>query len=317
MDVARPKGQNMVRLGIHETKGVSTIALEHEGNAYDVKAAAAAGTQKGARRDIAHARTLEGLLNLGEPAFKWIRTHVEEITDAKFKIAKPRWRAPLSRPQKICAIGLNYLDHCKEQGLEAPKSPILFAKYTSAIVGPGDTISWEPALTQHVDWEAELAVVIGRTARRVPADKAFDHVAGYMVANDVTARNLQKGDGQFTRGKSLDTFCPLGPWFVTKDSVPDPHALSVKLWVNDTLKQDTNTGQMIFRIPQLVEFLSNAFTLFPGDVILTGTGPGVGMHRKPPEFLQNGDRVAVEIEGLGRLENPCRTEKLATIAQQA
>ena len=303
-----------MRFGIVDTKNGTTIALEKDGKAYDVKAAAANATT-GAGKDVAHARTLEGLLNLGQPAFAWIRSAKKDVINARFEIADPKWRAPLSRPQKICAIGLNYLDHCKEQGLEAPKSPILFAKYTSAIVGPNDEIRWDAALTQHVDWEAELAVVIGRTARRVPAAKALDHVAGYMIANDVTARNIQKGDGQFTRGKSLDTFCPLGPFFVTKDAVKDPHNLGVKLWVNDTLKQDTNTSQMIFKIPELIEFLSRAFTLSPGDIILTGTGPGVGMHRKPPEFLQNGDKVAIEIEGLGRLENPCRTEALATVEQ--
>lgn len=301
-----------MRLGIAQTKSGTTIALMREGHAYDIKAAAA-DAKGGAARDVAHARTLEGILNLGEPALNWIRGATKEIADERFEIKDPTWRAPLSRPQKICAIGLNYLDHCKEQGLEAPKSPVLFAKYTSAIIGPGDEIRWDPALTQHVDWEAELAVVIGRVARRVPAAKAFEHVAGYTIANDVTARNIQKGDGQFTRGKSLDTFCPLGPFLVTKDSVADPQNLAVKLWVNGTLKQDTNTTQMIFKIPQLVEFLSRAFTLYPGDIILTGTGPGVGMHRKPPEFLQNGDQVAIEIEGLGRLENTCRTDVLATV----
>ena len=296
-----------------QTKAGTTIGVEQNGRAYDVKAAAAAMGPDG--KDVAHARTLEGILNLGDNGIAWIRKSFNEIANAQYELKNPKWRAPLSRPQKICAIGLNYLDHCKEQGLEAPKSPILFAKYTSAIIGPGEEIRWDPALTQHVDWEAELAVVIGRTARRVPAAKALDHVAGYMIANDVTARNIQKGDGQFTRGKSLDTFCPIGPFFVTKDSVKDPHNLGVKLWVNGTLKQDTNTSQMIFKIPELIEFLSRAFTLNPGDIILTGTGPGVGMHRKPPEFLQNGDKVAIEIEGLGHLENPCRTEVVATVEQ--
>ena len=296
-----------------QTKAGMTIGVEQNGRAYDVKVAAAAMGPDA--KDVAHARTLEGILNLGDNGIAWIRKAFNEIANAQYEIKNPKWRAPLSRPQKICAIGLNYLDHCKEQGLEAPKSPILFAKYTSAIIGPGEEIRWDPALTQHVDWEAELAVVIGRTARRVPAAKAMDHVAGYMIANDVTARNIQKGDGQFTRGKSLDTFCPIGPFFVTKDSVKDPHNLGVKLWVNGTLKQDTNTGQMIFKIPELIEFLSRAFTLNPGDIILTGTGPGVGMHRKPPEFLQNGDKVAIEIDGLGHLENPCRTEVVATVEQ--
>ncbi len=296
-----------------QTKGGLTIGLEQNGRAYDVKAAAAALGPDG--KDVAHARMLEGILQLGGNGLAWIRKSFNEIAQDPYEIKNPKWRAPLTRPQKICAIGLNYLDHCKEQGLEAPKSPILFAKYTSAIIGPGEEIRWDPALTQHVDWEAELAVVIGRTARRVPAAKAMDHVAGYMIANDVTARNIQKGDGQFTRGKSLDTFCPIGPFFVTKDAVKDPDALGVKLWVNGVLKQDTNTSQMIFKIPELVEFLSRAFTLNPGDIILTGTGPGVGMHRKPAEFLQNGDKVAIEIDGLGHLENPCRTEVVTTVEQ--
>lgn len=296
-----------MKLGIVAHGNGTTIALEKNGQAYDVRAAAK-NDGNGVSKAVAAAAGLEELLKLGEPAFEWIRRMTPGQLGAPIRNAK--WRTPISRPQKICAIGLNYLDHCKEQGLEAPKSPILFAKYPSSIIGPGDEIAWEPGLTQNVDWEAELAVVIGTQARRIKAADAYRHIAGYTCANDVTARNLQKGDGQFTRGKSLDTFCPLGPYLVTKDEVPDPHGLAIKTRVNGVVKQDSNTGQMIFKIPELLEYLSRAFTLYPGDVVLTGTGPGVGMHRKPPEYLQNGDKVEVEIERLGRLENHCRTEAL-------
>lgn len=275
--------------------------------AYDLRLLAKS-SNAGVAAAVAKCEGMEEFLRLGQAALEWV-AHVEPARAAR--IAKPRWLSPVPRPQKICAIGLNYADHCREQGLEPPKSPILFAKYPSAIVGPGDEITWDPALTSQVDWEAELGVVIGETARHVPAARAYDHLAGYLCANDVTARNLQKGDGQYTRGKSLDTFCPLGPYLVSRDAVPDPHRLSIRLRVNGVLKQDSSTSNLIFKVPELVEFLSRAFTLYPGDVILTGTPPGVGMHRKPPEFLQDGDRVEVEIEGLGRLENRCRASRAA------
>ena len=212
------------------------------------------------------------------------------------------------QPSKICAIGLNYLDHVLEGGRPIPKSPVLFAKLPSAVIGPGDTIRWEPALSDKIDWEAELAVVIGRTARRVRAADAYDHVFGYTCADDVSARDLQDRDGQWTRAKSLDTFCPLGPWIVTRDEVSDPHSLPIRCTVNGEVVQNSNTDQLIFRVPELIEFLSRAFTLLPGDIILTGTPPGVGHYRNPPRYLQDGDTVMVEIEGIGALVNVCRTE---------
>jgi len=211
-------------------------------------------------------------------------------------------------PSKICAIGLNYLDHVLEGGRQVPKSPLLFAKLPSAVIGPGDTICWEPALSDKIDWEAELAVVIGREARRVRAADAWDYVFGYTCADDVSARDLQDRDGQWTRAKSLDTFCPLGPWIVTRDEVPDPHSLPIRCTVNGEVVQQSNTDQLIFRVPELIEFLSRAFTLLPGDIILTGTPPGVGHYRNPPRYLQDGDTVAVEIDGIGALVNVCRTE---------
>jgi len=219
--------------------------------------------------------------------------------------------APPVMPSKIIAIGQNYADHVKEQGGKLPERPIVFAKFPTTLIGPGDEIRWEQALSDKIDWEAELAVVIGRTARRVAAANAYEHVFGYTLANDVTARDIQRDDGQWVRGKSLDTFCPMGPWIVTRDEIPEPHGLRIRCRVNDETVQDSHTDQLIFDIPTLIEFLSRSFTLLPGDVILTGTPPGVGHFRNPPRYLQNGDVVEVQIEKLGVLRNPCRTEPVA------
>jgi 2-keto-4-pentenoate hydratase/2-oxohepta-3-ene-1,7-dioic acid hydratase in catechol pathway len=220
-----------------------------------------------------------------------------------------RLLAPIPDPSKVVAIGQNYLDHVREQNAPVPDRPIIFTKFPTAIIGPNDEIRWDPALTGKVDWEVELAVIIGRRARRVPAERAYEYVFGYTIANDVSARDLQFSDGQWVRSKSLDTFCPLGPWIVTRDEILDPHALAIRCRVNGELMQSSCTDQMIFRIPYLIEFISRAFTLLPGDIILTGTPPGVGHFRKPPRYLRNGDVVTVEIEGIGVMSNPCRTEE--------
>jgi 2-keto-4-pentenoate hydratase/2-oxohepta-3-ene-1,7-dioic acid hydratase in catechol pathway len=214
--------------------------------------------------------------------------------------------APLSNPSKIMAIGRNYAEHAKESKSAVPERPILFAKFPSAIVGPGDEVTWDPTLTSKVDYEAELAVIIGKTACRVAEAEALNYVFGYTCANDVTARDLQKGDGQWVRGKSLDTFCPLGPWLVTADEVPDPQNLGIRCLVNRQTRQEGHTSQMIFGVAYLISFLSQAFTLLPGDIILTGTPDGVGAYREPPVFLQDGDEIVVEIDGVGRLVNHCR-----------
>lgn len=218
--------------------------------------------------------------------------------------------APILDPSKVVAIGLNYIDHIKETNSPTPKIPIMFNKYTTSIIGPGDTIRWDPAVTAKVDWEVELAVVIGKQAYRVAEEDAFDYVAGYTICNDVSARDLQteRGD-QWIRGKSLDTFCPLGPYLVTKDEIADPHNLNLKTIVNGRVMQDSNTSALLFKIPYLIHYLSQAFTMLPGDVIITGTPPGVGMGMKPPVWLKDGDTVTVEVEGLGQLTNPCVEEK--------
>jgi 2-keto-4-pentenoate hydratase/2-oxohepta-3-ene-1,7-dioic acid hydratase in catechol pathway len=212
---------------------------------------------------------------------------------------------PVPRPGKVVAIGRNYREHATEEGVDPPAAPLVFAKWPSSIVGAGAEIRWDPALTSQVDYEAELAVVIGQTARRVSESDALDHVLGYTCLNDVSARDIQFGDGQWVRGKSLDTFCPMGPALVTTDEIPDPQVLAISCDVGGERLQEANTSQMYFGVAAIVSYCSQAFTLEPGDVIATGTPGGVGVFRKPPRFLADGDVVAVEIEGIGRLENAC------------
>ena len=213
---------------------------------------------------------------------------------------------PVTRPGKIIAVGRNYHEHAAEEGKTAPADPVLFAKFPNALVGDRADIVWRTADTDQVDYEAELAVVIGRTARDVPVSQALDHVLGYTCLNDVSARDLQFGDGQWVRGKSLDTFCPMGPWIVTRDALPDPGALHIRCLVNDEVLQDAATSEMVHDVPDLVAFCSRFMTLEPGDVIATGTPGGVGVFREPPRFLLDGDEVVVEIDGVGRLVNRCR-----------
>jgi 2-keto-4-pentenoate hydratase/2-oxohepta-3-ene-1,7-dioic acid hydratase in catechol pathway len=206
------------------------------------------------------------------------------------------------QPRNLICIGLNYKDHAAESGVPLPEKPVVFAKLTGCVIGPRDPIVIPPD-TREVDYEAELAVVIGRTCRGVSASQAFDYVAGYTCMNDVSARDFQRGDGQWVRAKSQDTFGPLGPYLVTIEDVPDPQALYIRCQVNGRLLQDSNTNQMIFGVRELIAFISRGITLQPGDVIATGTPPGVGFARKPPIFLKSGDHVEVEIQNLGKLEN--------------
>jgi 5-carboxymethyl-2-hydroxymuconate isomerase len=211
--------------------------------------------------------------------------------------------APL-RPASIVAIGLNYLDHIRETGMDRPQRPLVFVKLRSSVIGPGDAVRIDSELTQQVDWEVELAAVIGRSASRVSVDEALDHVFGYTVANDVSARDVQFSDGQWVRGKSLDTFCPLGPIVVTADEVGDPQRLGLRCRVNGETVQDSSTAEMLFGVAELISFCSHSFTLQPGDVLLTGTPWGCGAFMQPPRFLAPGDILETEVEGLGTLRNP-------------
>ena len=211
----------------------------------------------------------------------------------------PRLGPPVSGVGKILAIGLNYADHAAETGAEIPAEPILFSKATSAITGPCDEIEI-PRGSERTDFEVELAVVIGRRAKYVSEEEAMEHVAGYLVINDVSERDFQMNHcGQWVKGKSHDTFAPLGPWLVTRDEIPDPHALDLWLEVDGVRYQNGNTRTMIFKIPFLIHYLSRFLTLEPGDIIATGTPPGVGMGRKPPVFLRPGQTVRLSVEGLG------------------
>ncbi|HLL97742.1 MAG TPA: fumarylacetoacetate hydrolase family protein [Rubrobacteraceae bacterium] len=211
---------------------------------------------------------------------------------------------PIARPEKIVAIGLNYEDHAAETGAEIPDKPVVFTKYPNTIIGPGAPIRIPP-LTEQVDYEAELAVVVGRRAKNVSELEALDYVFGYTNANDVSARDLQFSEGgQWTRSKSIDTFLPLGPYVATRDEVPDPQNLYIRAILNGETVQDGTTSRMIFTVAELVSFLSQGMTLEPGDVIITGTPPGVGMARDPQLWMKPGDEVSIEIEGLGTLTNP-------------
>jgi 2-keto-4-pentenoate hydratase/2-oxohepta-3-ene-1,7-dioic acid hydratase in catechol pathway len=230
------------------------------------------------------------------------------VTDQKLKIDK--LLAPLV-PTDILCIGLNYREHALESKSELPQKPLLFIKAGNTLNNPFDPIPI-PRLSKQIDYECELAVVIGKTAKYVPREKAMDYVLGYTAANDVSSRDWQRdkalGGGQFARGKSFDGFCPLGPYVVTRDEIPNPNALRIKTILNGQTMQDHTTADMIFDVPALIESLSSTMTLRPGAVILTGTPQGVGMGRTPPVFLKDGDTVVVELEKIGRLENPIRNE---------
>lgn len=219
------------------------------------------------------------------------------------------WRAPL-RPGKMLCVGRNYAEHAAELGNSLPDKPLIFAKYPTSVIGAGEAIRWRTEITNEVDWEGELAVVIGHEARQVTEAEALNYVFGYTVANDISARDLQATEGQWVRAKAQDTFCPLGVVVVTRDEIPDPHNLAISTRVNDEVMQDGNTSDMFFKVPYLVAYLSQTFTLEPGDIILTGTPSGVGKGMKPPRYLRDGDTVSVTIEGIGTLTNVCRVDEI-------
>ena len=221
------------------------------------------------------------------------------------RASEVRILAPIPDPDKIICIGLNYADHAAETKMEVPPEPVVFAKYATALIGPGDAIRIPPTSSK-VDYEAELVAVIGKAGRDISEADALGHVAGYTVGHDVSARDyqLEKPAGQWLLGKTFDTFAPLGPDFVTADEIADPHALRVRCLLNGLTVQEGCTDQLIFRIERLIAYLSHVFTLSPGDLLFTGTPPGVGMGRTPPLWLKPGDTVVCEVDGVGRLENP-------------
>ncbi len=246
-------------------------------------------------------------LEAGESALQAARKAVDHTTNG-IALSEVRLRAPIPRPGKIICIGLNYRDHAAETGQAIPQYPVVFSKYANTVVGPDEAIIL-PRVSQQVDYEAELGFVIGRRARYVTEREAMFYVAGYLPVNDVSARDYQTRTSQWTMGKTFDTFAPMGPALVTADEIPNPHDLDIRLTINGEVLQDSNTCNLIFNIPQLVASLSEVMTLEPGDIVSTGTPPGVGMARSPQRWLKPGDIVDIEIEGLGKLSNPVAAER--------
>jgi len=226
---------------------------------------------------------------------------------AAYRLDEVKLLSPLTDPEKIICIGLNYHDHVIESNMQVPKVPVLFPKYNNCLIGQDDEVVIPSEVTQ-CDYEVELAVVIGKTAKRVPLENAMDYVFGYTVLNDVSARDIQLNEPQWTRGKAIDGFAPTGPWIVTADEIDNPGNLGISLTLNGETMQNSNTKELIFDIPYLVSFLSNTITLRPGDIISTGTPPGVGMGKKPQVWLKHGDVVEATVEGIGTLRNTFATE---------
>jgi 2-keto-4-pentenoate hydratase/2-oxohepta-3-ene-1,7-dioic acid hydratase in catechol pathway len=246
---------------------------------------------------------------MGPSLADWLAFGTQSVaTGVPRPLAELRLLAPVPRPGKIVCVGLNYRDHANETGQPIPSEPVLFSKYANSVVGPGADVVVPPDADK-IDYEAELAVVIGRRASAVATGEALDHVAGYTCANDVSSRSLQFRSSQWLLGKAIDTFLPLGPYLVTADEVPDPQALGIRCLVNGELRQSSDTGQMIFGVAELVSFASRTITLEPGDVLITGTPAGVGMAADPPRYLRPGDRMRIEIDGLGELDNTVRASR--------
>jgi 2-keto-4-pentenoate hydratase/2-oxohepta-3-ene-1,7-dioic acid hydratase in catechol pathway len=244
------------------------------------------------------------LLELGPDALQRAAVAARQSNAVRHEATNTRLLAPVPDPRKIVCIGLNYSDHAAEGGVPIPREPVLFSKYATALIGHGQDIVL-PLVSHKVDYEAELVIIVGMGGRNLRADTAAAHVGGYTIGHDVSARDwqLEKDGKQWMVGKTFDTFAPCGPALVTPDEVPDPHSLAIRLRLNGHTMQDSNTSKMIFGVGALLAYLSQVFTLEPGDLIYTGTPPGVGFARKPPVFLKPGDIVEVEIEGLGVLRN--------------
>ncbi len=245
----------------------------------------------------------------GDAMLERVREAVDSGHRRDFALDDVRLCAPLLNPSKIIAVGLNYIDHCKEAGLPVPSEPVLFSKWPNSITGPYDELSWPVAVTKEVDYEVELGVVIGRRGRNISEKNALDYVCGYTVVNDVSARDLQFANAkQWDRGKSLDTFCPWGPWIVTRDEIDNPHDLTVRTVLNGEEMQKSNTKNLIFNINQIIAYASQGTTLMPGDLIPTGTPFGVGFSRTPPVFLKHGDVCECEVEDIGKIVNKVNLE---------
>jgi len=256
--------------------------------------------------------TTRGLLELGEDGLSKVRKIVAEAKKSKknlVAVSSVNLKSPITDPDKILCVGMNYVDHCKEQNFPIPTEPIIFSKFNNSISGPGDDIILEH--TQELDFEVELVIVVGKRGRNILKKDAESYIAGYTVAHDVSARDwqLKKNGGQWLLGKTMDGYCPLGPAIVTKDEIKDPYNLGIRCVLNGKAVQDSNTKNLIFKGGELIEWISKFITISPGDLILTGTGPGVGVFRKPQLFMKDGDVVTCEVDGIGAITNTVRTRR--------
>ncbi len=316
-----------MRLVTYSFRGFHRLGVVREGIVIDLTRAlerwyAWRGEAKAEARAhwVAPPGDMMGFLANGPTALEEAREAVEEVQrqlsnealraqGIVLELSEVKLEAPVRRPGKIACLWVNYVEHGNEAAIVPPtKEPVFFAKFSDVVIGPGDPIQL-PRVSRAVDYEAELAVVIGREGKHIPEESALEYVAGYTILNDVSARDFNLKTllgvvGPYIIQKTFDTFAPMGPYLVTRDEVPDPHALPIRLWINGELMQDGNSGEMIFKIPQIISYLSRVVTLRPGDVISTGTPPGVGHWRTPPRYLQPGETVRIEIGNLGVLENP-------------
>jgi len=260
---------------------------------------------------------LLALIARGPQAFLEVAAAADRVPKAKYiPITQLLTLSPIPRPSKnVICLGWNYSEHIAEsaqasgRGNELPEHPVVFTKSPTAVIGSGGKVPYDPQVSEQLDWEVELGVIIGRGGKGISRERALEHVVGYTVINDLSARDLQFRHKQFFIGKSLDGTCPIGPWMVTSDEIKDPHDLDLKCWVNGVIKQDSNTKHMIFDIQTIIEVLSRGMTLEPGDIIATGTPSGVGFARQPPEFLRPGDVVECEIESVGKITNTIGSKK--------
>ena len=253
--------------------------------------------------------SLLALIEGGSEALARAENHLfEQSSTTKLPLKEVKLLAPIPRPGKFICVGLNYRDHAIETGAQIPDVPTIFNKFATAVIGPGENIVL-PKVSKIPDYEAELAFVIGRGGRHIAAENWKDHVFGYTIVNDISARDYQRATTQWLMGKTFDTFAPTGPWITTANDVRDPHNLDIQLEIGGEVLQHSNTRELIFKIPDLIAFLSSVFTLEPGDIVSTGTPSGVGFTRTPPRLLLHGEEVAVKIEGLGELRNPVVAEK--------
>jgi 2-keto-4-pentenoate hydratase/2-oxohepta-3-ene-1,7-dioic acid hydratase in catechol pathway len=288
-----------MRLATIQTKAGPRPAVYHAGKYVDVHA-----TDEGLPTSV------RGILEGGPELLQLVTNVAARPAAVRYPESAVKLLPPIPDPPKILCIGLNYRDHAEETGAPIPRDPVLFSKFTTALIGPDEPIVLSK-VSQKVDYEAELVLVIGKKGRHIPREQAGGYLAGCMVGHDVSARDwqLEKDGKQWLAGKTFDTFAPTGPWLVTADEVGDPHELGIRLRLNGQTMQDSNTRQMIFRAEDLIAYISQVVTLLPGDLIFTGTPPGVGVARKPPVWMKDGDVAEVEIDGLGVLRNPVVQER--------